>query len=62
MSTLQDANFLGYDCILLDDCSATTSPAFCTEATLYNIKQCFGMVAQSSDVMRQIALQAGGQG
>ena len=62
MCTLQDANFLGYDCILLDDCSATTSPAFCTEATLYNIKQCFGMVAQSSDVMRQIALQAGGQG
>jgi nicotinamidase-related amidase len=26
MATLQDANFLGYDCILVKDCSATTSP------------------------------------
>ena len=45
LCTLQDANFLGYDCILLEDCSATTSPAFCTEATLYNVKQCFGFVS-----------------
>ena len=29
LCTLQDANFLGYDCILLSDCSATTSPPFC---------------------------------
>lgn len=46
--TLQDANFLGYDCVLLDDCCATTSPAFCTEATLYNVKQCFGFVASGA--------------
>ena len=26
MCTLQDANFLGYDCVLLQDCTATTSP------------------------------------
>jgi len=50
MCTLQDANFLGYDCILLEDCSATTSPAFCTQATLYNIRQCFGFVASGSDL------------
>ena len=50
MCTLQDANFLGYDCVLLDDCSATTSPAFCVEATLYNIRQCFGFVASSGDL------------
>ncbi|MGG6293822.1 cysteine hydrolase family protein [Leptolyngbya sp. AN02str] len=47
MATLQDANFLGYDCILLSDCSATTSPEFCWQATLYNVKQCFGFVASS---------------
>ena len=47
MCTLQDANFLGYDCILIEDCAATTSPDFCREATLYNIKQCFGFVIQS---------------
>lgn len=45
--TLQDANFLGYDCVVLADCCATTSPGFCTDATLYNVKQCFGFVASS---------------
>jgi nicotinamidase-related amidase len=47
MATLQDANFLGYDCILLEDCTATTSPDFCLQATLYNVKQCFGFVSDS---------------
>ena len=28
MCTLQDANFLGYDCVLLQACTATTSPPF----------------------------------
>lgn len=51
MCTLQDANFLGYDCILLDDCAATTSPAFCTDATLYNIRQCFGLVASGDALL-----------
>jgi nicotinamidase-related amidase len=44
LCTLQDANFLGYDCVLLEDCCATTSPAFCWDATLYNVRQCFGFV------------------
>lgn len=47
MATLQDANFLGYDCILLKDCTATTSPDFCWQATLYNVNQCFGFVTDS---------------
>jgi nicotinamidase-related amidase len=45
MATLQDANFLGYDCILLRDCSATTSPDYCFKATIYNVNQCFGFVS-----------------
>ncbi|MBD1919080.1 MULTISPECIES: isochorismatase family cysteine hydrolase [Cyanophyceae] len=48
MATLQDANFLGYDCILLSDCSATTSPDYCAQATVYNVNQCFGFVADSA--------------
>jgi nicotinamidase-related amidase len=48
LATLQDASCLGYDCILLQDCSATTSPDYCLAATLYNVRQCFGFVAQSS--------------
>ena len=51
MTTLQDAHFLGYDCILLEDCAATTSPEYCLRATLYNVKQCFGFVASSADLL-----------
>jgi len=51
LCTLQDANFLGYDCVLLRDCAATTSPDYCTEATLYNVKQCFGFVAESDNLI-----------
>ncbi|MDB5406782.1 MAG: isochorismatase family protein [Rhodospirillales bacterium] len=50
LCTLQDANFLGYDCVLVEDCAATTSPAFCHDATVYNVKQCFGFVAQSAAI------------
>lgn len=50
MATLQDANFLGYDCLLVKDCTATTSPEFCWQATLYNVKQCFGFVTDSQAI------------
>src|SRR3546814_1009792 len=40
MCTLQDANFLGYGCILVEDCCATSSPDFCTQATVWNVKKC----------------------
>jgi len=49
--TLQDAACLGYDCILLRDCSATTSPDYCWQATLYNVSQCFGFVSASADLL-----------
>lgn len=51
LCTLQDANFLGYDCVLLEDCTATTSPDFCMEATRYNVKQIFGFVADSKALL-----------
>lgn len=54
MVTLQDANFLGYDCILLQDCTATTSPDYCLEATLYNVRQCFGFVTNSRELFTAI--------
>jgi nicotinamidase-related amidase len=50
MATLQDANFLGYDCILVQDCAATTSPEYCLKATLYNVNQCFGFVTDSRSI------------
>jgi nicotinamidase-related amidase len=50
LCTLQDANFLGYDCLLLEDCVATTSPDYCMSATLYNVRQCFGFVVHSDAI------------
>lgn len=52
LATLQDANFLGYDCLLVEDCTATTSPDYCRLATLYNVKQCFGFVTHSQAILR----------
>ncbi|GBQ97439.1 isochorismatase hydrolase [Gluconobacter cerinus NRIC 0229] len=54
LSTLTDAGCLGYDCILLDDCSATTSPDFCQDATVYNVRQCYGFVASGSDLAKNL--------
>lgn len=55
MATVQDAVNNGYDSIVLTDCSATTSPEFCTEATYYNIKQCYGFLASSEVILSQLA-------
>lgn len=55
MATLQDAVCLGYDGILLTDCSATTSPSYCEDATIYNVKQCYGFVARSDELIAGIA-------
>jgi nicotinamidase-related amidase len=52
MTTLQDAMFLGYDCIMVEDCVGTTSPEYCMLATLYNVKLLFGFVAGSAEIRR----------
>jgi nicotinamidase-related amidase len=55
LCTLQDANFLGYDCLYVEDCCATTSPDYCLQATLYNVKQIFGFVVRSADLLDGLA-------
>jgi nicotinamidase-related amidase len=54
LCTLQDANFRGYDCLLLEDCAATTSPDYCMAATLYNVRQCFGFVVRSETIAAEL--------
>jgi nicotinamidase-related amidase len=54
MSTLQDAMFLGYDCIMVEDCVGTTSPEYCMQATLYNVKLLYGFVTRSEAIRRGI--------
>jgi nicotinamidase-related amidase len=55
LCTLQDANFRGYDCLLLEDCAATTSPDYCWAATIYNVRQCFGFVVRSGKIVAELA-------
>jgi nicotinamidase-related amidase len=54
LHSLTDANFLGYGCVLLSDCCATSSPAFCTEATIWNVKKCFGFVSDSARIRQAL--------
>jgi len=60
LHSLTDANFLGYGCLLVDDCCATTSPDFCTDATIWNVKKCFGFVTDSSAVIASLGKRTGG--
>jgi nicotinamidase-related amidase len=58
LHSLTDANFLGYGCILVEDCCGTTSPDFCTEATVWNVKKCFGFVTDSASVLASLDKRA----
>jgi nicotinamidase-related amidase len=55
LGTLMDANFHGYDTILIEDCTATTSPDFCHQAALHNIRFCFGFTTNSADLIDDLA-------
>jgi nicotinamidase-related amidase len=55
MCSLTDANFLGYGCVMVTDCCATTSPDFCTEASIWNVKKCFGFVTGSDSILKALA-------
>ena len=54
LHSLTDANFLGYGCILVEDCCGTTSPDYCREATIFNVKKCFGFVTTSAEVVKAL--------
>jgi nicotinamidase-related amidase len=53
-STLVDANFHGYDTVMVEDAVATTSPSFCLEATLYNVRFCMGFTVKSQDLIASL--------
>ena len=49
-STLQDAGFLGYDCVLLEDACSTSSPAYVTRAIHFLVERLHGFIASSADL------------
>lgn len=55
LHTLADANFLGYDTLLVEDCAATTNPDYCRDATILNVHQIFGFTLLSADLIGAIA-------
>jgi len=60
MTTLQDAMFLGYDCLMVEDCVGTTSPQYCMLATLYNVKLLFGFVTGSAEIRAGLEIAGAG--
>ena len=58
MTTLEDANFLGYDTILVEDCTATTSPEYCVQSVLYNVKLLFGFVTNSDAILSSLGQES----
>ncbi|MGC5616921.1 cysteine hydrolase family protein [Georgenia sp. Z1491] len=55
LATLTDAAALGYDVVLVEGASATTSPDFCRAATLYNVRQCFGFTTTPAELSAALA-------
>jgi nicotinamidase-related amidase len=54
LSTLMDAANIGYDVIMLEDGTATTSPDYCHEAAIYNVRQCFGFTTTVRELARSL--------
>jgi ureidoacrylate peracid hydrolase len=57
-STLQDAGFLGYDCILLADACSTPSPAYVTRAIHLIVRQLHGFVARTPELIGALSSKA----
>lgn len=54
-TSLQDGNFLGYDCVLVEDACATTSPDFVRDAVLYLVRLTHGVVTTCEAVSAAVA-------
>jgi nicotinamidase-related amidase len=54
-STLQNAGFMGYDCVLLSDACSTPSPAYVSRAIHFLVQQLHGFTALSTDLIPALA-------
>ncbi|GAA5036417.1 cysteine hydrolase family protein [Microbacterium fluvii] len=60
-ASLIDAAALGYDVVLVDQASGTTSPAYCHDATLYNTRQCYGFTIDAAQLLAGLSAQTVGE-
>lgn len=49
-ATLTDAACLGYNVVLVEGASTTSSPQYCLDGAVYNTRQCFGFTATAEDL------------
>lgn len=52
--TFTDAFSKGYDCILLNDCCGTTSPAYAQQCIEFNAAHTYGFVVGSKDLAQGV--------
>lgn len=57
-STLQDAGFLGYDTVLLEDACSTPSPAYVSRAIHFIVRKLHGFTAHSDALITALAALA----
>jgi len=55
LGTLMDACFLGYDTVLIEDATGTSSPDFCHQAAVHNVRFCFGFTTTSPALLAGLA-------
>lgn len=49
-TTMEDAYFRDYNCVLLEDATSTSSPDYCKQAVVFNTKQCWGFVTTTEQL------------
>ncbi len=56
-TTMEDAYFRDYNAVLLEDACATSSPDFCQQAVVFNAKNCWGFVTNTSSFANPVPVQ-----
>ena len=51
LSTMADAHFIGYDCIMVTDCCATTSPPYAERGAVYNAGEVYGKALKLNEII-----------
>ncbi|MGU3493261.1 cysteine hydrolase family protein [Xanthobacteraceae bacterium A53D] len=54
-STLCDASFRGYGCLMVEDACATPSPQYVTDATLYLVRLLYGATLKANDLIAALS-------
>ena len=54
-STVRDAYFLDYFPILVSDATSNAGPSITQQATLWNVREAFGWVATTEDVLKTLS-------